>query len=76
MNLERAILLALSASPRAITANVIRGGLAAFIGGEHTLADVNAALARLEDEGEVKGTASKDFGVMWKETPDGRLRIS
>jgi DNA-binding PadR family transcriptional regulator len=75
MNLERAILLVLSASPRAIPATVILPRLGEFLGGEHSLGDVTRTLHKLERDGEAKSTSNKDFGLLWKETDDGRLRI-
>lgn len=76
MNLELAILHTLAASPRAIPATVIAGFVPGFTGKDDTLTDINAALKRMERDGEVKGTANKDRGTCWKETDDGRLRIS
>jgi hypothetical protein len=76
MKLDLAILNVLAASPRAIPATVIRGYLPTFTGEDHTLADINAALTRLEHLGHVKGTANIDTGAKWKETDDGRLRIA
>lgn len=77
MNIERAILLVLTASPRAITATVIQSKLTQFTGEPHTLADVNDALGRLErrDPPQVKGTHTEDFGTLWKATDEGRLRV-
>ncbi len=76
MNLEVAILNILAASPRAIPATVIRGFLPSFTGKSETLTDIDAALARMETKGHVKGTGDEDKGALWKETADGRLRIS
>lgn len=76
MNLECAILNVLSASPRAIPASAIAGFVPAFTGADSTITDVTAALKRLERKGHVKGTANEDLGTLWKETDDGRLRIS
>jgi hypothetical protein len=76
MNLECAILHVLSASPRAIPVSVIAGFLPAFTGKDETQADIAAALKRMEDAAEVKGTSNKDRGTLWKETDDGRLRIA
>lgn len=75
MNLERAILLALCAAHRALPAVAIAGGLGAFIGGKHTIADVAASLETLKLKGQVIGTPNEDYGMMWTPTPEGRLRI-
>ena len=76
MNLEVGILNVLAASPRAIPATVVAGFIPKFTGSAETLTDINAALKRLEEKGHVKGTANEDRGALWKETDDGRLRIS
>ncbi len=76
MNLELAILNALSASPRALPVSVLVGTVPAFTGQDATQTDITAALRRLETKGHVKGTANEDRGTLWKETDDGRLRIS
>ena len=76
MNLETAILSTLAASPRAIPATVLAGFVPGFTGKDETLADINAALRRLEAKGHAKGTANEDRGTLWKETDDGRLRIA
>lgn len=76
MNLECAILNVLTASPVAIPATVIRGYLPAHTGRDHTLTDITSALTRLEVKGHVRGTHNEDTGTKWKETDDGRLRIS
>lgn len=76
MKIEVAILHVLAASPRAIPATVIRGFLPALTGNPETLADIDAALDRLEAKGHARGTANEDTGTLWKETADGRLRIA
>ena len=76
MTLELAILNALVGSPRAIPSTVISGFVAAYTGEPATLGDIDLALRRLEKKGHVKGTANEDRGTLWKETDDGRLRLS
>ena len=76
MNIEVGILHVLTASPRAIPASVIIGFLPTFTGKDETLTDTTAALKRMEAKGHVKGTHNEDRGTLWKETDDGRLRIS
>jgi hypothetical protein len=81
MNLELAILHTLTASPRAISAKVIRGFSASFTGRSHTLADIERTLRRLEEKGDVAGTDTRERDenerpiFLYKETPDGRLRV-
>lgn len=76
MTIEPAILHVLSASPRALPVSVIAGFLPAFTGRPATLTDITAALHRLERKNQAAGTAHEDHGTLWKETADGRLRIS
>jgi hypothetical protein len=76
MNLELAILNVLTGAERAIGVGRIRGFLPGFIGGEHTLSDVEIALHSLETKGHITGTFQEDRGTLWKETADGRLRLT
>jgi hypothetical protein len=76
MNLERAILLVLSASRRPLSAQIVTSLVPQFIGGDYTISDVERALKVLESKGHTKGTWNEDFGTLWKETDEGRLRIS
>ncbi len=76
MKLDLAILNVLTGANRAIAASVIRGFLPAFTDTHATLADITAALGRLEASGHVTGTFSEDRGTLWKETADGRLRVA
>lgn len=76
MNLECAILNVLDATPRAVTAGVILGFAPKFTGAEHTLAEIERALRRLEEKGHVKGNPNPDRGTVWMATDDGKLRIS
>lgn len=74
MNLEDAILLVPSASPRAIPAAVILGFVSTFTGKHETIADITAALHRLKRKGRIKGAADEERGICWIETGEGRLR--
>lgn len=76
MNLERAILLVLSASPRSLTPAIIKVQLPQFIEGDWTVSDVERTLKTLEGKGHAKGTFNEDTGTRWTTTDDGRLRIS
>jgi hypothetical protein len=76
MNLERAILLVLSASKKAIPATIIEAGIGQFLSPIPPLADIERTLGQLARKGHAKGTADDDEGTLWKETADGRLRIS
>lgn len=77
MNLQRAILLVLSASKRPLTPAMIAAKLPQFIDGDYTADDVERTLkTSLQPDGEAKGTFNKDLGTLWKETDAGRLRIS
>jgi len=76
VKLERAILKMLAASRRALTATIIADQIRERLQIETTATDVTLALRRMETEGDVKGTHNADFGTMWKETDEGRLRIS
>lgn len=76
MKLDLAILNVLEASPRALPVEVIAGFTPAFTGRSSTLADLNAALRRLERSHDVIGTTHRDYGTVWKETAEGRLRIA
>jgi hypothetical protein len=76
MNLERAILLVISASPRPVSPRLIQGHLPEFTAGDWTLADIERALKTLEGKHQVKGTYSEDLGTLWKETAEGKLRIA
>ncbi len=75
MNLDLAVLNVLVASKRAIPASVITAAVPEFTGREETQTDVVIALKRLERAGDAKGTDDQDRGILWKETPDGRLRV-
>lgn len=74
MTLELAILKVLDASPRALTVNVIHGGVGYFISESPTLGDVEATLTVLERKRHVAGTSDEDFGKLYALTPDGKIR--
>ncbi len=76
MNLELAILIVLSGSPRALPAIRILPFLPASINREATLHEVEQALKSLQAKGHVKGRHNDDLGIVWKETDEGNLRTA
>lgn len=80
MNLERAILevldAAASSTPRPLTERVIHGGVGGFIPEIPTSADLQRALHRLEQKGQIAGTKNGDDDTVWIATAAGRLRLA
>jgi len=76
VTLEKAVLLALVSWKKAVPAPAVLNRLDQFLDHAHSLADVQNVLRALEATRppEVIGTGTKDFGILWKETADGRLR--
>lgn len=78
MKIELEILDVLAASPRAIGPFVIAG----LLPGQESIADVRRTLRNLQSKGDVKCTKTTEVDpdgqvkFVWKETDDGRLRIS